>query len=362
MIDDAIDALVAAAPDGVALDGLTVDADDGTYRLAVPDDEHTGLSEADCRAVAREFPAYVTEWYVWQELVPQEPDRWAFLRWLEGADDRAPPERAGALAAGCSREWGQLHVSVRATGDGHARRYEVRHVADRTQSSDALETIRDPHALQNRVRFTDDGDYRPLATAPTLPRGWIALDIEPDELVRAVDTVYPATIANWHREREGTLDVTQWRETAERQTGSYDVVDELEGDPVDWLAQACCTDSTCLKRREWDETGDVQLDAPRGEGEFPCREPCSFVIAAAREFALAERDEPERVELELSEAERTQLERILEAVADDEVAEIRDGDLGDGANRLRVRYLRAKLADRHESVLGYSSSEGDASE
>jgi hypothetical protein len=167
-------------------------------------------------------------------------------------------------------------------------------------------------------------------------------DLSGSELVRAVDYFYPATVANWYREREGDLDVTHWRETAERQTGIYDVIEELPPEAVEWVAEACCVDSQCLKRRQWDEDEETALDVPRGDGEFPCREPCSLVVAAARKWTTLEEEESREYTFELTPSEREQIEEIVDAVADGRVDEIREADVYEGANRYRARYLRAK--------------------
>ncbi len=339
MIDAAVGALVDAAEDGVSFDGLEATSTDGGYRLSVPGETHTRLSGSAFRNRARENDAYVREWYVWHQLMPQAAARWNFLRWVETAGNRPVTERLEDLRTGVAEEWGQLRITVR-TDRSHRRRYAVRHVDDATVPRARLSVYRDPTEVRDHVRVNGDGTYRPLSTAPTLPTGWVTADLDPGTLVETVNAVYPATIANWHREREGQLDVTNWREAAGRQTGIYDVVDELAGDPVAWLAEACCVDSQCVKRREWDEAGDEPLDVPRGAGEFPCREPCSLVIAAAREIAFMERESSEGG---LSDAERAQLERIVEAAAAGET--VRLGDVGDGANPLRVRYLQAKYGE-----------------
>ena len=270
------------------------------------------------------------------------PDWRAFLSWVEraagaGADDRQQPPTHGT-----SRTWGQLQITPRQT-DGDRRRHDLRHVDDGGVPATELTAHDDPTALHEIARVDADGQYRPLAGAPTLRTGWVFRDLDGTALCRAVEACYPASIANWHREREGDLDVTHWRETAARQTGIYDVVEELTGDQVERLAAACCVDSQCLRRREWDESPADELDAPRGDGAIPCREPCSLVVAAAREIAVAEREAGETVTLSLAERERAQLERILDAVAEGRADDVRDGDLGDGANQLRVRYLREAL-------------------
>jgi len=339
-----VDALVDAARDGVESDGLRVEQTDDAYSFAVPDRSYDGISEAELRDAARRHSDYVTEWYFWQVEVPQVDQRRAFLRWVEDADGRSVPERRDALRDGVTRTWGQLSITAQSVEAGR-RAYQIRHVDDGDGRVSDLDVHTDPVDVRDVARHDERGRYRPLATAPTLPTGWVFVDLDPEDLVAAVESFYPATIANWHREREGDLDVTHWRDTAERQTGMFALVDELSGEQVDWLAEACCVDSQCLKRREWDETEDRELDVPRGDGEFPCREPCSLVIAAAREFALGEREESETYELELTPGEREQLDAVVDAVAEGRADEIREGDFDDPANRYRVRYLRAKRFD-----------------
>jgi sirohydrochlorin cobaltochelatase len=373
---DAIDALIdevdAAGTEGVAVEGLHVVKDDGAYLLSTPERSDDGasdgwpsderLSEAGIRSALGAHPTYVREWYYWTEVVPDVPRASEFLRWLESADHTPPPARLGAIESGVSRTWGQLRLTVW-PGDGSRRAYEVRHVDDAELPLESLERHADPVAVRDIAQYDADGNYRPLATAPTLRRGWAFVDLGPEELLDVVDRCYPATVANWYRERTGELDVTHWRETAERQTGIYDLVDELEGEAVSALARACCVDGQCLKRREWDEYGpsggpanDGTLDAPRGEGEFPCREPCSLVVAAAREFVRTEREATRSVSVDLRPRELSQLNRLVDAVADGELVGVAPGDLPDPANPLRVRYLRERRRTR-DSPLASSGGE-----
>ncbi|MFD1512409.1 DR2241 family protein [Halomarina rubra] len=289
------------------------------------------------RAVA----GFYHERTAWRELPDQ---RRAFLRWVEGADERNVADRYAALAReGVTRRWGQLLLTATLATDG-SRRYDLRHEADAERGVGDLTTHDDPLDARHIATNDDDGRYRPLKTAPTLRTGWVFPSLTAQQVVQAVDFFYPATVANWYREREGDLDVTHWRETAERQTGIYDIVDELSGEQVEWLAESCCVDSQCLKRRMWDEDEDTELDVPRGDGAFPCREPCSLVIAAARKWAVFEGESEREYTFTLTPSEKGQLEEILDAVADGRVDEIREADVFDGANRYRARWLRAKRA------------------
>jgi len=334
-------ALVDAAADGIDFDGLVVEHTEDGYHWETPDEQAT-LGEDGLRERAEE--AYATNWYYWEHVVAgHDTPRRAFLRWLEGADDHAVPERYDALRGGHTRSWGELAVTA-VLSEGGGRRYEVRHEDDLGEDVDAYT---DPLEARHLVKHDDEGRYRPLSTAPSLPHGWAFVDLDSSDLVQTVDYVYPATVSNWHREREGDLDIDHWDDVADRQTGIYSIVEQLDDDALEWAAEACCVDSQCLKRREWDENDDEELDVPRGEGEFPCREPCSLFVAAARKFTTLEREESREYTFELTPAEKEQVEDIVDAVADGRTDEIREADVYEGANRYRARFLRAKRMDEH---------------
>jgi hypothetical protein len=372
MFVDQCDALTEAADgDGISFDGLSVRATgDDEYAFETPSERRQAISASDLCELARDHQSFVTNWHYWTALAPDDEASFAFLRWLERApsegvneEDALPvPERYAALADGHSRTWGQLRITVSlGSQDGH-RRYAVRHVDDGDAPDHELTSYSDPLDARELAKHDERGRYRPLKTAPSLQSGWVFTDLDGDDLLRAVDFLYPATIANWHREQRGNLDVTHWQATAERQTGIYDVVDDLQGEQVKWLAEATCVDSQCLKRREWDETADAELDVPRGDNEFPCREPCSLVIAAARKWTKLEDEDEQTYEFTLTPSEKEQVEAIIDAVADDEVDEIREADVYDGANRYRARFLRAKRFDERGRFCGVESgheSSGD---
>jgi len=352
MTGEHVDALVATAPDGIDFDDLRVERAADGYAFETPAATHAGLDEAGLRAVAAES-RHATNWHFWHAVAPQKADRFAFLRWLEPAGD--VDDRYDALADGVATEWGQLEVTVTLGEAGH-RRYHLRHVDDAGRDPVALDTYDDPLDARD-IATTDARDrYRPLKTAPSLRTGWRFADLGPTELVEAVEAFYPATIANWHREREGDLDVSHWRETMERQTGMYGVVktwDRGEGyEHVNWVAEACCDDSQCLKRREWQYDEETALDVDGGDGAFPCREPCSLVVSAARRWTKLEAEEPRTYEFELTPSEKEQVEAIVDAVADGRTEEIREADVYEGANRYRARFLRAKLFDDDGNLAG----------
>ena len=354
MDDTHVEAFAEAASDGIAFDGIEAAVEGGRYVV-----ETTETSEPTTVAALDELPSsyaeYISNWYFWHASAPQAEPRWAYLRWLEHAESTPVPERYERLDAGVTSTWGDLSITAQLRDDGQ-RVYDLRHRDDAHEDTDSLDAFEDPREARTLAKHDDRERYRPLKTAPTLQSGWVFPALGPAELVEAVDFFYPATIANWHREREGELDVTHWRDTVDRQTGIYGVVktwDRGDGyEHVNWVAEACCDDSQCLKRREWQYDDETDLDVDGGSGAFPCREPCSLVIAGARKWTKLEGEQSQTYEFELTPSEKEQLEDIIDAVADGEADDIREADIYEGANRYRARFLRAKLFDDEGNLGG----------
>lgn len=207
----------------------------------------------------------------------------AFLRWLEGGDEISTV----AAISGHTRTWGELSISVTATAEGN-RRHEIRHLADRDVPTAKLDSLTSPAAVRDQTGTNEIGNHRPLRTAKTLPRGWRAGGLDGEEAIRTVRAVYPASIDHWYREREGTLDVTDFESVIERQAGRYRELDELDSDTLAATIEACCGD--CVRRPAW--TNDGTADPEPADGAFPCPEPCSFLLEAAR--SCADTDQPKR--------------------------------------------------------------------
>ncbi|WP_284008239.1 DR2241 family protein [Haloarcula pelagica] len=348
MDDTRVAAFADAAADGVDFDGIEAQVEGDSYTLSTADGTTAEGAVADLADVDAAVERYVTNWYFWHATAPQAEPRWAFLRWLEGADELSVPERYDRLDDGVTTTWGELAITAELSADGE-RVYDLRHESDTGVDPADLDRSDDPVAARDLAKHDDRDRYRPLKTAPTLRSGWVFPALDAGELVEAVHSFYPATVQNWHRERTGELDVTHWHETTQRQTGIYGVVktwDRGEGyEHVNWVAEACCDDSQCLKRREWEYDEETDLDVDGGDGEFPCREPCSVVITAARQWTKMESEQSRTYEFELTPSEKEQVEEIVDAVAEGRVDDIREADIYDGANRYRARFLRAKLFD-----------------
>ena len=337
-------------------DGLAAeyDADADSYHIETPDHQ-TSVAADELGAVAAEPAAYITNWYFYTQQVGSEIKQ-AFCRWLELADEHPVPDRYDALESGIDREWGQLGITTTVAADG-TRHYEVRHIDDSDADADALTTHSDPFDARDIGTLDADDRYRPLRTAPSLKQGWIFPDLTASEVYEAVEAFYPATVVNWYREGRGELDIDHWRDEQDRQSGIYNLITVLPDEAVEWAAAACCDDSQCLKRREWQLSEDEPLAAEGGDGVFPCREPCSMVVAAGREWAKLEREDTQTYEFELTPSEKEQVEAIIDAVADGRADDIREADVYDGANRYRTRFLRAKLFDDEGNLAGVETDD-----
>jgi sirohydrochlorin cobaltochelatase len=97
----------------------------------------------------------------------------------------------------------------------------------------------------------------------------------------ALDYLYPAALANVTLFKSGALPVTPWRETAERQTGRFRIVREIDDAAALELIEQNC-DRHCGKRRLWPP--GAQVVAPAA-GEIPllCPEACNYFVGKARE-------------------------------------------------------------------------------
>jgi sirohydrochlorin cobaltochelatase len=203
------------------------------------------------------------------------------------------------LAAG-ARGIGQIEVRQ---GD-HGLRLSHRDDAGR----EALEVYRSPNDAAELAKFDDDGNYRPLKTAPNLRHGW-RLDLRNlDELHVALDLFYPGRLAVLTAWESNRLTTTSLRDTLERQSGMYRVAAKISDLEIDGLVGRFCRSQDgnpgCLRTILWarDASGArpsrrlplEKFIAPfdqtgRGENVMPllCQEACNLLVAEARAVVRA---------------------------------------------------------------------------
>ena len=156
---------------------------------------------------------------------------------------------------------------------------ELRHREDAGRSD--LRELTSLADIRELVRLDEAGQFRPLRAAPNLGRGWRYRAADEEALREALDYLYPAEMANAALWREKRLGVTPWRETAERQTGRFRVVRELDDAGVGELVAQVC-ERGCLKRRLWTPAAQ-EVMAMEGEVPLLCPEACNYFVGKARE-------------------------------------------------------------------------------
>lgn len=172
------------------------------------------------------------------------------------------------------------------------RDHTLRHHADVGRTD--LRLHRGASAARLIARFDGEGNYRPLKTAPNLPRGWLLETGSPGEMAQALEFFYPAALGLWLSELKGSLLPTPLRETLDRQTGMYRITQLLRDDQaLELVADRC---GGCLRTVLWSLSQDSPVTSlpesrrslvglPSDTIPLICRELCNLVVAAARPVA-----------------------------------------------------------------------------
>jgi sirohydrochlorin cobaltochelatase len=125
------------------------------------------------------------------------------------------------------------------------------------EAADQLKVFRNAEDAIEIAKYDDDGNYRPLKTAPDLRHGWW-LELETlEELRRALDYFYPGRLAVFAAWKSDQLQTTPLRETLHRQSGMYRVAAKISDSQIDDLvADFCRSDGGCLRTILWKRDRD----------------------------------------------------------------------------------------------------------
>jgi sirohydrochlorin cobaltochelatase len=159
--------------------------------------------------------------------------------------------------------------------------FYVTHRDDLERDPASLRHVRSAADLRELVLRDRQGNFRPLRAAPNLSRGWLIHAPDLRSLQLALDYIYPAALANWTLSLKNVLPVAPWPETAERQTGRFRIVREIDNAAIQGLvAQVCARE--CAKHRLWTPNAQSVQPSPN---EIPllCPEACNYLVGKARE-------------------------------------------------------------------------------
>ena len=173
--------------------------------------------------------------------------------------------------------------------------FALRHALDRVADGRCLKKVQIPE-LRGIAQSTAAGAFRPLKSAPTLQQGWQVLAKSIEDVIDALDHLYPGGLADWRASQSEPPPVTSYRDFTGRQTGMYRITTFLDDSQAADMTQACCDGRFCLKRRLW-TVDSLKPDAPDQKSILPCLEPCAILLEFARKVTRLEQDEDTPAEL-----------------------------------------------------------------
>ena len=169
-----------------------------------------------------------------------------------------------------------------------------------------LQKSSDPEDALEIAHYDDDGNYRPLKTAPNLRHGWQLQLVDVHALRIAVDHFYPGRLAMFAAWKANHLTTTPLRATLDRQSGMYRIAAKISDRQLDPLiANFCRSNGCCLRTILWKQNaaGSVAStklppekfdpahdQTARGERTLPllCQEACNLLVAECRKAVKRE--------------------------------------------------------------------------
>lgn len=133
------------------------------------------------------------------------------------------------------------------------------------------------------VRHGDDGRYRPLSGARSLPARWKVQATADFPVEAAVEAVYPLAAIHQRQFAAGELAIVRLDEVLERQSGRYESTSLLSSQNRALATATLCGE--CVRIPVWDGAGCTAE-------QIPCPEPCSVMVALCREAAVWQVETP----------------------------------------------------------------------
>ncbi len=197
---------------------------------------------------------------------------------------------------------GEVQIEV-VNGDS----YRLYHFEDSGRAD--LQEYEGSEAARQIAADDDQGESRPLKTAPSLQHGWQLKLNSLSELRLALDYLYPGIVALAAAQQDGHLEPTPLRETLNRQTGMYRITATVDTETADRVVAQNCALSNCRRRILWpledgrpltepaaEKFGDQVVEQQWFNGQIPliCREACCLLVGAIRqEVKRARADTPQ---------------------------------------------------------------------
>ena len=123
-----------------------------------------------------------------------------------------------------------------------------------------LHVFRGAESAIDIARYDDDGNYRPLKTAPNLRHGWQLELSTLEDLKRGLDYFYPGRLSVFGAWKTDQLCTTPLRDTLDRQSGMYRLAAKISDKQInDLIGDFCRSDGGCLRTILWkrDQRGTI---------------------------------------------------------------------------------------------------------
>jgi hypothetical protein len=244
-----------------------------------------------------------------------------------------PALEAFVASLGPGRVWAQVLIQPSDHG------FTLRHVLDRDVPPEKLKGLALAE-LRKLAMFTAEGQFRPLRSSPDLPRDWIFTCISPEELWRALQELYPSSIADWFAARDPNPPVTNYRDFTNRQTGMYRITQLLSDEQAATVTRAACHARFCLKQRLWTVPG-LATESQEEKSSIPCLEPCAILLELARKAARIEQEA--KLGVQFSKSELQSLLAAAEVALESSPTKERTGNVGAASNARRLQLLIEKF-------------------
>jgi sirohydrochlorin cobaltochelatase len=166
------------------------------------------------------------------------------------------------------------------------------------EGRDDLQKSSNPADALEIAHYDDEGNYRPLKTAPNLRHGWQLQLVDVLALRIAVDHFYPGRLAMFAAWKANRLTTTPLRATLDRQSGMYRIAAKISDQQLDPLiANFCRSDGGCLRTILWKRNAAGSVASTKlppekfdpaqtagGERTIPllCQEACNLLVAECR--------------------------------------------------------------------------------
>ncbi len=196
---------------------------------------------------------------------------------------------------------GQVVIQSLSSGAYHLFHLEDEGIATDPNTQFTLQSHRGPIAAREIATTDADNQFRPLRTAPNLKRGWLLELANLQELLLALDFLYPAALGMLLAQQKEQLQTVPLRDLLARQTGMYRFANTISDEQALTMISDCCETATrCLRRIAWPLRSGEALSGPAAvkanaeaghvpgqENALPllCMEGCTHIVSAARQIA-----------------------------------------------------------------------------